>query len=186
MANSFDCILNHYNQIWNNIPNILLFQKGPFEALHKDFRILEYPPTNDRNMWTYATCGMSMGFKNCKNIELHIFSPIKSPEIVELLTSVAYYHTQSFSLDLNHTINFGKSWQKNSLCKYGFISLPYLDGPPLENYFLSDKTSVHFYWIIPITEKEREYKIELGTEKLDSLFDISELDYLNIDRESLV
>jgi hypothetical protein len=51
-----------------------------------------------------------------------------------------------------------------------FISLPYLDGEQLE-LFNFDRHTIHCYWFIPITEKERNYKIENGCEALERLFE---------------
>ena len=41
----FQEILQHYKDIWKTEPNIYLFDKGPFEKLYHDFRILEFPVT---------------------------------------------------------------------------------------------------------------------------------------------
>lgn len=65
-------------------------------------------------------------------IELHIKSPVQSTSLVELLTVVAHYHCTATSLGVGHTVNFGRSWLPDSLCSYGLVSLPYLDGSPLE------------------------------------------------------
>lgn len=185
MDHNYKSILNHYNSIWGNFPNELLLKKGPIEKLNPNFRVLEYPPTKKREMWTYATCGMANGLNGSNNIELHMFSSVKDVGVVEILTAVAYYHKNTAKLDLNHTVNFGQSWQNNSICTYGFISLPYLDGPDLET-MQNSKVSIKFYWLIPITKKEVEYKIDYGTNELEVLFEEKGLDYLNPSRGSLI
>ena len=88
-------------------------------------------------------------------------------------------------LDLNHTVNIGQPWLNDSKCDHGFISLPYLDGEQLEILELGEKI-VNCYWFIPITEKERDYKIENGVEELEQLFEDKKLDYLNPNRKGLV
>jgi hypothetical protein len=62
-------------------------------------------------------------------IELHIFSSIKDESIIELFTSVAFYHRNTSMLGLNHTINFGRPWQNRSDCDHGFYIIT-LSGRP--------------------------------------------------------
>lgn len=148
----------HYNSIWNNKPKTYLFDKGPIEKLYYHFRVLEYPPTTERKMWSYATCNMCKGKGGKKNIEVHVFSKQQDDSLIELLTLVAYYHKNTRALDLNHTINFGRSWQSTSVCTYGLLSLPYLDGPRLEEYVAANGETTHFYWLLPITREEVNFK----------------------------
>ena len=139
-------------------------------------------------MWTYATCCMSQQ-SDPNKIELHIFSSKKDTSIIELLTVTAHYHRTAHLLGLNHTVNFGRPWQDSSKCEYGLISLPYVDGPELENYELSDggiNYIIKFYWLIPVTESEISFKKKFGIEQLELKFDDEGLDYLNANRKSLI
>jgi hypothetical protein len=181
-----DEIIDHYTKIWESEFNIYLWDKGPIEKLPYNYRVLEFAPNNTREMWIYATCCMSNPEDKIP-IELHIFSSKQDVELVELLTIVTYYHHNTSQLNLNHTINFGKSWQNKSECKYGLISLPYLYGPNLENYYRSDcnKTS-KFYWLIPVTKKEVNFKKKFGVEALEQKFDIVQLNYLDPLRSSVI
>lgn len=135
-------------------------------------------------MWTYATCCMSAA-GDPKAIELHLFSPREDDTIVELLAVVAHYHRTGSTLDLDHTVNFGRPWMPSSSSDHGLISLPYLDGPKLE-HLRKDSSMVEFYWLIPITKAEVEYKKVKGLEALETLFDQKELDYVNPSRPSLI
>ncbi len=187
MENYIDLAIDHYNTIWENTPKLYLWDKGPFEKLNFDFKILEYPPTPERNMWTYATTGMSSDDLQGEPIELHIFSHKQDESIIELLTALAYYHQNTARLNLNHTVNFGRAWQDKSLCTFGFISLPYLDGPELENMYLPEyDNNVKFYWLIPVTEMEVNYKSKYGAEALEEKFEETQFDYLNPGRNSLL
>jgi hypothetical protein len=178
-------IINHYQRTWQNKYSLYLLDKGPINRLPLDFRVLEFPPSEKRNMWTYATCCMS-NKEDTSPIELHIFSSFRDEGLIELLTAVTFFHRNTSLLGLNHTVNFGKSWQKESLCKYGFISLPFLDGPELEDLHLKyENKMVKFYWLIPVTEREVNFKISNGVVALEEEFDKG-LDYLNHTRESLV
>jgi hypothetical protein len=118
-------------------------------------------------------------------IELFIFSPQQNDSIVELLTVAASYHINNTPLNIHHTFNIGRPWLNKSICEYCFISLPYLDGESLEVFQFQDK-KIHCYWLIPITEAEKNYKIEFGCEGLEQLFENNGLDYLNPARKSLV
>ena len=54
-------------------------------------------------------------------------------------------------------------WLPDSNCDHGLISLPFLDGPALENASILGQ-SVRILWLIPITRAEREYKVQHGVE----------------------
>ncbi len=162
------------------------FDEGPMFGAFKDFTILEFSPTLGRKFWTYVTAGMSD--KKDGKLELHIFSLERDKSIVELLTAVAYYHlTSDDKLNLWHTVNFGRPWQKGSDCQFGLISLPYFDGPILENFEITNNISViKFYWLIPITTQEREYKIKYGVEALEERLEKNNFNYLNPLRKSVI
>lgn len=182
----FEIVLSHYETVWKNTPQVYLWDKGPIEKMPINFRVLEFPPTEDRSMWTYATNGMG-SITDAISIEIHIFSSKKDVGLVELLFAVSYYHKNTAKLNLNHTINFGRSWQEPSVCNHGLISLPYLDGPELENLYIKEKSkTVKFYWLIPITEAEVFYKKQHGLDALEEKFEESGLDYLNPYRNSII
>lgn len=191
MINYRDRIITHYESVWGNKSIQKNWEKGPVENLYKDFCVLEFPPTHDRNMWTYATCCLSK-IEDNSPIELHIFASEKTDELVELLTVIAHYHQLDKKLDLGHTVNFGKPWMDSSHCTYGLVSLPYLDGPDIENLeyksnkLFSPKKLIKFYWLIPITGEELEYKKKFGLEELEEKFDTTSFNYLDPKRASVV
>jgi hypothetical protein len=182
----FNAILEHYEIAWNRLPNFYLFDKGPIDKLPFNFRVLEFKPDSKREMWTYSTCCMSQ-VDDVNPIELHIFSAKQDTSIVELLTVVAYYHNNTKKLALNDVLNFGRPWQSSSSCEFGFISLPYLDGPGLENFNINGLNKpVKFFWLIPITSEEFEYRIKYGSNALEEAFEEKGLDYLDCNRKSMV
>jgi hypothetical protein len=148
------------------------------------FSILEFPPTAQHNFWIYSTLGMSVDNPD-DLIELHVYSNCQDLTIVELLTATASFHRNHTALGLHHTVNFGRPWQLNSGCDYGFISLPYLDGEELELFYLED-SHIHNLWLLPITKRERDYKAEKGWECLEQLFEDQGLDYINPERPSCI
>ena len=103
----------------------------------------------------------------------------------ELLVAAASYHRNVAVLGVYHTVNFGQPWLDDSHCDHGYISLPYLDGLELQ-LWRTPAGSVSSYWLLPITQAERDFKIEAGWEALEELFEASELDYLDPARPSCV
>ena len=136
-------------------------------------------------MFCYCTVGMSADRVDENLIELFIYSPKSDDSLVELLTVCASYHRNGLPLNLHHTVNIGRPWLGNSKCDHCFISKPYLDGQELELFFY-DEQEICCYWVIPITEKERDFKIENGCEELEQLFEDKQLNYLDPDRGCLV
>ncbi|MES2456117.1 MAG: suppressor of fused domain protein [Bacteroidota bacterium] len=178
-------LARHYEKYFGVPGKSLKLNKGPMEKLHPDFFILEFPPNTKHNMYCYCTVGMSADRLNENLIELFIYSPKSDGSIIELLTVCAYYHRTGLPLNLHHTVNIGRPWLEKSKCDHAFISMPYLDGPELEVYQY-DEQEIFCYWLIPITDKERDFKIEHGFEKLEQLFEDKQLNYLNPNRNCLV
>jgi hypothetical protein len=177
-------IENHYHNVWNVKAEVCKFSAGPIHQLPHSFSVLRFPPHGDRKMWTYATSCMSIPEDN-KPIELHMFSPIQADEIVELLVVTAHYHRTSTKLDIGYSVNFGQPWLNESKCEYGLISLPYLDGPRLEKLQLGSRV-LNFYWLIPVSNSEIEFKKKHGLEALELKFDQSRFDYVNPRREAVI
>ena len=177
-------VISHYESCWAARGTEVPPPEGRRHELPADFTVLEFAPRDDRRMWTYATCCMSQP-TDSRPLELHIFSPYQSAEPVEILTAVAHYHRTGSPLDLGHTVNFGKPWINESECEYGLISLPYLDGPKLENLTLPDGTVVKFYWLIPVTRQEVEYKKAHGLDALEERFEEAGFNYLDPHRPSV-
>ena len=177
-------IENHYRDVWSVEPEICGFSAGPIGQLPHGFSVLRFPPRGDRKMWTYATRCMSLP-EDAKPIELHMFSPREAVEVVELLVVTSHFHRTSTKLDVGHSVNFGRPWLDASACEFGLISRPYLDGPKLE-IMLQASREISFYWLIPVTKFEVEFKKKNGIERLEGEFDRSGFDYVNPARRSVV
>lgn len=175
----------HYENYFGVTGKRLKLNKGPVEKLHPDFFILEFPPNGRHDMFCYCTVGMSADRFDENLIELFIYSPKSDESLVELLTVCASYHRNGLPLNLHHTVNIGRSWLDKSKCDHCFVSKPYLDGEELE-LFQYDEQEICCYWVIPITETERDFKIENGSEELEQLFEDKQLNYLDPYRDCLV
>ena len=166
----------HYERNWQSAGAAARWTKGPTDELPGDFSVLIFPPSK-RRFWTYATCCMSQASDDSR-VELHLFSPRESFNHVELLTAVAHYHRTGTRLRMGHAVNFGRPWLDNSACDRGLISLPYLDGPALEN--LETRSGViRCLWLIPVTASEVQYAGENGLEALESRFEERMFNYLD-------
>lgn len=175
-------LMAHYQRSWGAPQREIVVSQRMLD-LEPEFRVLAFGPRDGRRFITYATRGMSTGADGA--IELHLFSQIETDDHAELLTAIAHFH-RSTSLDLGHTVNFGRPWLPDSKCSYGLISLPYLDGPTLEYFQDSDTTVTRCYWLIPITQSERAYKMSHGQEALERRFEESRFEYWRPDRRSVV
>ena len=176
-------VASHYQKIWGVKGRDISFCGGPMHELPHGFSILEFEPRNERNMWTYATCGMSQPDDDFP-MELHVFSPKKSGTPAEVLVATAHYHRTGHPLGIGHTVNLGTPWISNSSCTYGLISRPYLDGPELENLYIKKKM-VNFLWLVPITADEVTYKISHGFDALEGKFEEARFNYLDPNRTSV-
>jgi hypothetical protein len=179
---SVELLEQHLAKQWGHHANKVKWPQSPHRKLPDSFTILEFPPTEQHSYWIYSTLGMSLGMAE-DLIELHVFSNKQDSTLSELLTVTASFHRHGSTLGLHHTVNFGRSWQDASPCSYGFISLPYLDGETLE-IFEWEGSHLHNLWLLPITEQERDYKIENGWNALEELFENCELDYCDPNRKS--
>lgn len=176
-------IKEHYRSNWGDFTEHTFSAELICKLLPK-FCILKFKPNEKRNLWTYATCGMSANGKK-QGLELFMLAPTENDFLIELLAAAAHYHTSGDTLGLGHTVNFGCPWYDGSECDYGLISLPYLDGPSLE-WLANEPTDIRFLWLIPITKEERDYKKEKGIEALECLFERSSFNYTDPFRKSVV
>ncbi|GGF06501.1 suppressor of fused domain protein [Hymenobacter cavernae] len=172
---------HHYENYFGSPGKRLILNEGPKEKLHSTFYVLLFKLAN---YYCYCTVGMSADRIDDNLIELIVYSPKADKLLVELMTVCASFHRNVAPLNLHHTVNIGRPWLKNSKCDHAFISLPYLNGPRLE-IFNFESHEIHCYWLIPITERERDYKIKNGCEALEQLFEDKQLDYLDIKRNCL-
>lgn len=181
---NLELLKQHLEANWGQSTDEKLRVPDPHGKMSVDFSVLEFPPSDKHGFWIYSTLGMSTDTPE-KLIELHAFSQKQDAGLVELLTVTASFHRNNTSLGLHHTVNFGQPWQEGSACSFGFISLPYMDGEDLEIFNFKDK-HLHNLWLLPITESEKNYKIENGWDALEQCFDDNGLDYLNPQRPSCV
>jgi hypothetical protein len=177
-------IRRHYEKVWSTHAEVLHHDKGPIHELSAEFCVLRFSPSDKRNSYTYATCGMSLP-DDSERLEVFLLSPVADDCLCELMTMLAHYHRTLREFGLGHLLQIGHPWLPGSQCDSGLISLPYLDGPKLE-WMKTDETTIRFLWLIPITTDERIFCRENGVDALESLFESSRFNYINPNRESVV
>jgi hypothetical protein len=177
-------VIEHYASAWERPWFDQTQMRGPGAQQMRGFSVLAFGPRPSRQLWTYATCGMSCG-ESDPQIELHLLSPTNNLVHVETLTAIAHYHLTGNHIKTGDTVNFGRPWLGKSLCEFGLISLPYLDGPKVEICNRSQST-IHCLWLIPITREERDFKIQFGLEALEQKFQATDFNYADPRRQSVV
>ena len=97
---------------------------------------------------------------------------------------IAYYH-HTQTLGLGHTFPLGEPWAEGSVLDHALISLPYPFGPDLE-ILDSDQLHIHFYWILPVSDKECQFKAKNGLDALESVFEDGEIKFWDLSRKSMI
>ena len=132
-----------------------------------------------KNIYLYVSHGISDSF----NSEFFFISPQKSEKLIENLAMLA-----SFSLkypkefQIGNVIDIGQPWIKNSSMELILISLPY----PYGQSFEYDGNGVRYLWLLPIHQNEYDFLLKNGADALENLFNINEINYLDINRKSVI
>jgi len=174
----------HYEHFWQSPGVVRRWPTGPMASAYPDFSILEIPPARKRVYYTYATLGMSVRGRN-EEIELHLHAASPADDNVLILTMVSFFHLTDCQLGLGHTVNFGQGWKSGSACTHGLVSLPYLDGPKLEQSTSVGLKGIRFLWLLPITKEEVEYKKKNGLGALEKRFEDNRKSFNYLDPERL-
>lgn len=148
------------------------------------FRILRFTPGPRSDLWTYVTLGACALRDEEGGLEFAALVQNQSPRFVELLTMTAHYHRAN-QLGVGHTLPLGEPWVEGSTCNGILISLPYPLGTEFEVCNTKNE-HIHNLWTLPITEAERNFKIENGLEEIESIFEQDELEYWDLLRESVI
>lgn len=162
-----------------------IFARGPTRQLIPDFKVLCAHPSRESSFYTYLSIGGSLiEHENGRSLEFVLTSPTCDELWVELVTMTAYYHLTEW-LEVGHTFPVGHPSLRDSTCDHMLVSLPYPFGSDLGVCCLKD-THVHFLWLLPITAAEKRFRMEKGLEALEQEFDAHEIDYLDLERPSVV
>ena len=179
-------IIEHYKDFFRgHVAERFTWNTGPLVKRVPDFEVIRFSPGPKIGLWVYCSIGASsIEHENSGLLEFVVVSPIQSVRLVETLAMITYYHS-NHKLGFGHTLPIGEPWLDNSLCENWLLSLPFPFGEELEVIALSGKHA-HVAWLLPITDAERDYKINNDLEALEQLFDEVGLEYWNINRSSVM
>jgi suppressor of fused protein SUFU len=161
------------------------WNEGPIVKFLPRFSVLEVTPGPKTSLWTYISLGAwEIQHEQSGLLEFMVIAPEQSKQHILALAMTTYYHIEN-PLGVGHTFPIGEPWLEGSRCDHVLVSRPYPYGPEFEVCNLA-KQNIHILWLLPITKAERDYKGEHGLEALENLFEESELEYWQINRESIV
>lgn len=179
-------IIGHYRKFFEGHKyKVLNWNLGPIAQVVPEFEVVRFSPGPKIGLWVYCSVGASaIKSENSGLHEFLVVSPIESDRLVEILAMITYYHS-NHSLGFGHTLPIGEPWLEDSKCTNWLISLPYPFGEELEILPLNE-SHAHVAWLLPITDAERDFKVQNGLEALEQSFDDAGLKYWDINRISVV
>jgi len=186
MKSNNEEIIKHYQGFFDGHESKLLsWELGPIKKVVPNFEVIRFSPGKKINLWVYGSVGASTIKHNDSGLhEFVVVSPFESERLVEMLAMITYFHS-NHNLGFGHTLPIGESWLGNSKCTNWLVSLPYPFGEELEIMPIGN-THAHVAWLLPITDAERDFKAHNDLEALEQKFDDAELEYWDINRESVV
>ena len=186
MNNRNNTVLKHYQDFFEgHEQELFTWDLGPINDVVPSFQVFRAEPGPKINLWSYASIGASSLWHNESGLlEFIIHSPIESSRLVEIMAMITHYHG-NHELGIGHTLPIGEPWIVGSECDHWLVSVPYPLGPELEICNL-ENTHIHVSWLLPITEKEKEFKVQNGLESLEQLFEDKGLEFWNVQRKSLI
>jgi hypothetical protein len=184
----------HYERFFGPL-NQYVMHSTDLKPVHID--LYQFAPSAERPHWTLITSGMS----NERQVEPKDCEEHMSPR-AEILMYVREPQSWMFSVlkglaempfDDNtclhwwHTVPNGMPMTaKPSLLTSYFFLPPYFEPSGFSEFEL-DGDRVDFLWMIPITEAERKYAVEYGSQELEKIFEDAELSpVVDESRSSLV
>lgn len=154
-------------------------------AVATRFRVLEIPPTPKLDLWVYVSLGSwESTVPDQPRMEFALLTKERGDRPVETLHMVAFYHARQH-LGLGHTMPIGEPWLPGATCDHYLVSIPYPLGPSFEVAEVGG-TTVHVYWLLPITAEEKTFRHAQGLEALEQRFEQAGLEYWDLKRRSVV
>ena len=185
---------SHYQRFFGPLEQNVMHSTD-VKPVHID--IYQFAPTPQRLYWTLITSGMS----NERQVEpedcaehmsprAEILMYVREPEdwMFSVLKGLAEMPFEDDScLHWWHTVPNGMPMTATPSLLTSYFFLPPYFEPEGFSEFELDGDRVDFLWMIPITEAEREYAIEYGSQELEKVFEDAELSpVVDESRESLI
>ncbi|SDJ08999.1 Suppressor of fused protein (SUFU) [Frankineae bacterium MT45] len=161
------------------------WSRGPILSQNPHFRALRIAPRSADELWTYVSVGGWAATESDNHgLEFILCTQNEEASAVESLARTVYYH-RGGTLGLGHTLPIGQPWLPGSVCDHLLISAPYPFTSDLSTCHIGDR-HVDFVWMVPITEAERDLKVQAGLDALESHFENVGLRYWQTNRPSTV
>lgn len=181
-----DCVQVHLSSFFSGHDiTYKTWPKGPMFSTSPRFEVAEISPGFRIGLWSYCSKGASVSHRpQHSELEFLLLAAAPSERHVEIATMTAYYHGTR-GLDLGHTFPIGEGWVAGSSLDHILVCLPYPVGPGFENCDCGTK-SVRILWLLPITSREKELKVEQGIEALERKFDEARIEFWDPKRTGVV
>ncbi|HYQ62452.1 suppressor of fused domain protein [Actinophytocola sp.] len=186
VASVYDAVRRHYSDFRSGRKHKdFEWTAGPMAGHLPEFRIRRIEPKKRSDPWVYATVGAWQATDGADSKEFFLLSPAQTPEQVETLVMVAYFHADpKHRLKIGSTVNIGRPWMGDAQADHLLVSLPYPYGPILEHCD-ADGTHIQVLWLVPITASEAAYRRAHGLEALEQLLENDGVDMISPRRPSL-
>jgi hypothetical protein len=184
----------HYQASFGSLTQPVMHSTD-IKAVHVD--VYQFEPTKDRAFWTLVTSGMSNERQGLPDdcpeymsprTEILMYVPRPQNWMFSVLKGLAEMPFESNTyLHWWHTVPNGMPMTAvpSLLTSYFFLP-PYFEPEGFTQLEL-DGDRVDFLWMIPITEAEREYAIENGSQALERRFEEANLSrVLEESRQSVI
>jgi hypothetical protein len=173
----------HYQRFFGPLSQPVMHSTDD-KAVHID--IYQYAPTEDRPYWTLITGGMSdqrqplpadVGSHVAPRAELVMY--VREPKgwMFSVLKGMAEMPFDANTyLHWHHTVPNGRAMtaEPSLLTSYFFLP-PYFESEGFDSLVVGGDR-VHILMLIPITEAEREYAVEHGSQALEDIMSEVEFD----------
>ncbi|MEU5741646.1 suppressor of fused domain protein [Streptomyces tendae] len=176
----------HVRGFWDgHIVENATWEHGPIKERIPSFSTYRVLPKQAGEAWVYVTVGCSLPLAT-GGVEFFVMSPFADKAHSESLAMVGHYHSfTTHRLDVGSVVHIGRPWMQDSRMEHLLVSLPYTYGPDLE--WAPLKTGrVRFLWLLPIHQSEAEFIKRNTLDEFETLMDVSEVNVLDLNRDSIV
>jgi hypothetical protein len=166
-----ELLQRHLSRFWpDHRCEPLMWTLGNWPREHPEFRVLELAPAGRDQPWIYVSAGTAhlRSFDGVGH-EYVIRTWQHERLMVELLAMVASYSTREDHDGLHdgHSVPIGRPWVEGAEADHLYINKPYFVSRDFATLRIDDSFSVHFLWLVPMTDREKEWRHEHGQEAFE-------------------